>query len=423
MLALLCVVAFGTGVSTLGFLRRPVTPVQEVPSLLLAKGPFVHTVSVDGVLKAVKSTPVNVPGNDLSFKIGWLADDGSFVKKGDVIARFDPTEMKKQLDAGEAEKGTVSGRMGKRKVETAALTANLGRDVEQARDERHVAESFQGKDPALYSRHEIIESEIDVGLASQREDHAESSRTVRSALSRAELELLGIDRAKAELKIGKARRVLDSLEVVAPHDGLMVFQRNWRGELPEVGQNVYSGRLLAELPDTRELQAEVWILEADAGGVVPGKVAEVQVEGKPDLVLSARVTRVDSLANPRIRGNPVQYFGATLSLSRSDPATMKPGQRVSGVIHLEKLESVVSVPRQAVFDVDGRRSVYKKGRDGFSPVAVELGAAGLGRVVITKGVTEGDVIALADPTGRSQEPGKKREETKKQASAQGPGQR
>jgi multidrug efflux pump subunit AcrA (membrane-fusion protein) len=197
----------------------------------------------------------------------------------------------------------------------------------------------------------------------------------------------------------------------------MVFQRNWRGDLPEVGQNVYSGRLLAELPDTKELQAEVWILEADAGGVVSGKNAEVRIEGRPDLVLSGKVSRVDALANPRIRGNPVQYFGASLSLAKTDPATMKPGQRVSGIIFLERLVDVLTVPRQAIFDVDGRKSVYRKDRRGWNPVPVTLGANGLGRVVIKDGLEPGDTIALADPTGKSQSPSSGKTEQQKASPA------
>jgi multidrug efflux pump subunit AcrA (membrane-fusion protein) len=42
--------------------------------------------------------------------------------------------------------------------------------------------------------------------------------------------------------------------------------------------------------------------------------------------------------------------------------------------------------------------VYRKDKDRFEPVPVELGAATAGRVVIKKGLSEGDVIALRDPT-------------------------
>ncbi|HSN28104.1 MAG TPA: hypothetical protein VLT45_17575, partial [Kofleriaceae bacterium] len=61
-------------------------------------------------------------------------------------------------------------------------------------------------------------------------------------------------------------------------------------------------------------------------------------------------------------------------------------------------EDAVAVPRQAVFDRDGKTVVYRQKADGFEPVPVELGAATSGRVVIKTGLEADDVIALRDPT-------------------------
>ena len=56
----------------------------------------------------------------------------------------------------------------------------------------------------------------------------------------------------------------------------------------------------------------------------------------------------------------MRYFEATLSLARTDPAIMKPGQRVRALLRLEEADGVLAVPRGAVFDRDGRRVVYKR---------------------------------------------------------------
>jgi multidrug efflux pump subunit AcrA (membrane-fusion protein) len=81
---------------------------------------------------------------------------------------------------------------------------------------------------------------------------------------------------------------------------------------------------------------------------------------------------------------------------------MKPGQRVRGTLVQDRQDALV-VPRQAVFEHEGTSIVYRRGAHGFTPVTVELGPASSGRVVVTRGLAEGDVIALRDPT-RSADP-------------------
>ena len=59
------------------------------------------------------------------------------------------------------------------------------------------------------------------------------------------------------------------------------------------------------------MQAEVYVLEADAGGLLPGQTATVTVESAPGVTCPARIARVDALAKPRILGSP----GAVLRAS------------------------------------------------------------------------------------------------------------
>jgi len=93
----------------------------------------------------------------------------------------------------------------------------------------------------------------------------------------------------------------------------------------------------------------------------------------------------------------VQYFGVTIALDKTDPAIMKPGQRVQATLVLDQEDAIV-VPRQAVFTKESKSIVYRKTATGFEPVTVELGAATAGRVVIKSGLGDGDTIALRDPT-------------------------
>ncbi len=378
---------------------RP-SPRATVPTLVVQKGPLGRIVRAEGVLKAVEATPVRVPGNDVSLKVGWMIEDGTAVKAGDVVVRLDPTQTVKSLADGRAERATADHRGEKEQAESGALVANLGRDAEQARRERTTAETFQSRDPELFSRHEIIEADIDVGLATTKEHHAVSSRRERQGLATTSGQLIALDGRKAQLKIDKAERELAALELKAPHDGIVVLKRNGRGDLPQVGQVVWSGQTLAEIPDLNELEAEIWVLEADAGGLAPGRPATVSLEAHSGTPLAAKVKSVDALARPRLRNVPIQYFGAVLSLSSTDAARMKPGERVAATLDLGGEKDALLVPRHAIFERAGKTVVYRRAHGEFTPVPVTLGTAALGRVAIATGLSEGDVIALVDPEAR-----------------------
>ena len=238
---------------------------------------------------------------------------------------------------------------------------------------------------------------IDEELARDRQDHAAEVRGTQVRLGRTERDLLEIEQRKAQLKIDQARDGLTALEVRAPHAGLLTLVRDWRGNPPQIGAEMWRGQKIAEIPDLSTLQAEVFVLEADAGGLEAGQAAEVVIEAHPELRHPASVVRVDAVAKPRIPGSPVQYFGVTLEFERTDGSTMKPGQRVRATLLLEERHEALVVPCQAVHQEAGELYVYVRQRAGFVRRTVTIASSSMGLMVIGDGLAEGDVIALGRP--------------------------
>jgi len=375
---------------------------SDVPIYTVERSSFTRTVVANGILEAEKTTPLTVPSEVRQrLTVAWLAPDGTHVESDEIVVRFDPTEMQQNLLDGQAEKDTALNRMGQKELESGAVFENLERDEQMASRELDYAREFQSKDEEIFSRSEIIESQIDQGLATRRKDHARETRQLQEELSTVELELIELQKKKAEFKISQADSALRSLEVRAPHAGIFVLERNWRG-VTQVGASVWPGQPLAEIPRLDVMQAKVYVLEADAGGLKEGVEAEVVLEAYPLTRYRATVKKVAALAQRRNRRSPVQYFEVILELERTDPDLMKPGQRVRAELLLADLDDVLSVPRQAVIkEEDGDTRVYRRSAGEYELVKVELGASALGRVVVEKGLEEGDVIALADPTLRS----------------------
>lgn len=369
-----------------------------VPTLRVTAEPFVRRVSAEGNLKAARAQTINVPsGVPGPFQVAWVAPDGAPIRAGDVVVRFDASKIQKDRAEALADRDSAGFKTDKQRTDSAARIENLRRDAAMAELELENARRFQKKDAELYSRFQIIESDIDEALALARERHARQNERTQVEVGKAELDLLEISRRQAELRIARAEGGLAALELLSPFDGVLVLERNWRGETVRVGDTVWNNQLLAQIPDLARMQAEVFVLEADAGGLAPGLSAEVRLESDPETVHRGRIARVDTLAKPRLRGSPVQYFGVMVEFARTDAARMKPGQRVRATLTLDERPKAVTLPRQAVFEREGRLVVYRKKGKGFEAVPVTLGPAGLGRVVIESGLAEGDVVALADP--------------------------
>jgi HlyD family secretion protein len=377
---------------------------DSVPTYTAEPVQFARRVTADGVLKAVKATPLSAPMNvPQSLRIASIADDGALVKKDDVVVTFDPTDFQKDLLDGSEDRSSVDNKVSKTVTLATVTRTNLKRDASQAQDELTAAKQFKFDDAEIFSRYQRIESEIDQTLAGDKKEHAENVLGVRDKLSQADRDLLTIEEKKAGLKIRNAQQGLNSLELRAPYDGILVLQRDWRGDIPRVGNNVWPGQTLGEIPDLQAMKAEVFVLEADAAGLAVGQKATVRLESNPSVAYSGKISQVDKLARPRFRGVPVQYFGVTVELDRTERAVMKPGARVRAMLEIENRANVFSIPRQALFEKEGKKLVYRKRGAKFEPVPVEIASSTPGRVVVTSGIARGDLLALRDPTSTERE--------------------
>jgi len=392
------------GVAAVSAMRGRVFSSPSVAVAEVQKGRFVREVTATGVLKAVTATPVVVPVDvEQMQKIAWLAKDGSAVKAGEPVVLFDPAEMEKTLADGQADRSSGEHKMEKTAAQNRKTEENLSLDLDLSRQALTEAERTAPKDADIFSRNEMIESEIDRGLLKERAEAAGSKLETSRNLGAADLVLQEIEKSKADIRIRQAERGLQSLRILAPHDGLLVMERDWRGRVLTAGEPVWPGQKIAEIPDLSVLEARVYVLEADAGGLETGKPAKVFIEGRPGAEHPARVSRIDAVAKTREWRSPTKYFETILTLEKTDPVLMKPGQNVRARILLEDIPDAVAVPRGAIFEKDGKRVVYRLENGRFAPVEVTIGHLSLSRVVVEKGLAPGDRIALRDPTRAASE--------------------
>src|SRR3954471_20487041 len=98
LIGLLIVAAIGAGAGAY-YIKRGGPDVQVVTSPI-TRGDVIDTVGATGTLQAVTTVQV---GSQVSGNIQWLgADFNSIVKKGQVIARLDPSLFQAQLEQSRA---------------------------------------------------------------------------------------------------------------------------------------------------------------------------------------------------------------------------------------------------------------------------------------------------------------------------------
>src|SRR5262245_46867258 len=95
---LLIIAAIGAGAGAI-YIRRGGAEIQ-VNTAPITRGDIVDTVGATGTLQAVTTVQV---GSQVSGNISWLgADFNSIVKKGQVIAKLDPSLFQAQLEQSKA---------------------------------------------------------------------------------------------------------------------------------------------------------------------------------------------------------------------------------------------------------------------------------------------------------------------------------
>ena len=108
---------------------------------------------------------------------------------------------------------------------------------------------------------------------------------------------------------------------------------------------------------------------------------------------------------PSRRQHPtVSDVALALATRRSDPlskVSLVLNAKGDVQIEVEKIPDVLHVPAQAVFNKNGKYTVFVQGKDGkFAAREVQLIKQSESMMVLKGGVQPGEIIAMADPTAK-----------------------
>ncbi|MCX7545825.1 efflux RND transporter periplasmic adaptor subunit [Marinicella gelatinilytica] len=371
---------------------------SQIPTLVLQKQPVELIVRAAGELEATQSTPLTVPaGSRRPQTLAWILPQFSEVKKGDVVARFDGTDFQLELDetAYELEKLRYAMLDKEREIDNTQFSFNTESQVVDY--EYELAKQFNINDPLLYTKIEIIEAGDNEEFLKAKTQHIEKVSENFEEKSATELGVLESSKAVQEAKKEVNQASLSALEVVAPHDGLLVLQASWDGTMPEPGKAVFPGTKLGALPDLSKMQALVYVPEIEAIGIKPEQPVKLSLDAYPNETFTGVVESLSQTAQPRERDNPVKYFTITVALDGHDER-FRPAQRLAADIKVATADHAIAVPILAISRDQDKSWVQVQRGNKFERQQITTRFCSAALCIIESGLNDGDVIALTEPT-------------------------
>ncbi len=374
------------------------SPLDKTIGFKAIRGQFVLSVPFMGELRAAKATPITAPSDMFEPQtIAWLAEENTLVNKGDVVVRFDTTEYVHQsrqiqlkIDQVDILYATKEKILSNEKEEIATKTKLVA-------DELLLVERFSPEGMVALSKNEIIDSAKNKQFLNARKENLDWHNRTHQKKLISELDLLDLEKQKHTSKLANYHNAIDKMEVMAPHDGLFVLQKDRHGEKPRVGGSVWPGRKIGSLPEMRELLARIFILESEATGLSTGQMVTFSLDAYPEEEIEGTLTQIDPIANAVDRESPVKYFGAMVAITSNSQDYWRPGIQLRGRVFVNRKENVISVPSQAIFQDEQISYVYLNDGRKWSKRKVVTGPRIFAVTEIVSGIDEGDVIALYKP--------------------------
>jgi multidrug efflux pump subunit AcrA (membrane-fusion protein) len=352
-------------------------------------------VPAKGELFSAKATVISAPiSNTGRQNIAWLAPEFSSVKKGDLIAKFDGEAMSIKSKEKHNELAIIEQNIVEKNGDLANKLGIIDKDIGLVAQEKVFAESYSIDDVNIRSKLEILESLQNTAYLGAKQEYLSWKSGSFNKSSAGSMALLTMQQQQHLDKIEQLSQGLAQLEVRAPHDGLLTYKANWRGEKPRAGQSLWSGQKIGELPDTSVMKAKLYVRESESIGLKAGQKVNLNLLAYSDNIFNGVVEEVAAFPRTIKRGDPQKFYEVVVALNTQDKALFLPSRKIEANIVIEKSNEKLLIPLQSVFTKNNQSYVYLFEEEQYKQQVVELGKSSLSHVEILKGLDEGQKISL-----------------------------
>ena len=374
---------------------------QEAVNLPVAparKGEFLVIIRCRGDIKAGRSVQLYTPMVP-NLRIAWMVPPGERVNEKDTIIKFDSSTAQQELMQREAALRQAQATLDQA-VAHAKITAQ--QDQSELADAKFMVERarMQVDISTLKSKIEGEQAAVDYGVAQQKLKVQEATVDLHQTSDKAKIASITRQRDQAEADVQITKDRIAQMELKAPMAGVLVFSMNYsqgwmNARQYKVGDNVFPGTGLVEIPDLNSLEMDAKVEEIDRGRVSVANSVLLRVDSLPELVVPAKIRQISPLAE--ISGNEwpaTRSFRAYAPMEKPDPR-LRPGMNGGMDIIVKRIPDAISIPSKALFTRHGKPVVYLAANGSYKPVEVQVQARNPDEIAIT-GIPDGSMVTLVD---------------------------
>jgi multidrug resistance efflux pump len=336
-----------------------------------------------------------------------LIQTGVAVKSGDVVVEFDPADQQFALDQAKSEVAEAEQEIAKMKADASAQAAQDEVGLLTARFAVRRAE-LDASANELIAAIEAEKNLLSLEEAKRALQQLEQDIKSRAETNSAALAVVLEKRNKATLAVQRAQQVIESLLLKAPLDGVVAVKDNrdasggmmfYGMTLPEYreGDAVSPGRPVADVIEAGRMEMRAKVDENDRANLTEGQAAAIEIDAIAGEKFPAKVGALSGLVNRDFwESGATRQFDVTFQFVKPDPR-MKAGASAAVTIEGKEIKDALTVPRQAVFQRNGKTHVFVRTGDRFDQREIKVVQRTESRAAI-EGLAEGTEVALVDPT-------------------------
>lgn len=328
-----CLAAAGCGGGSVSSGGRALAAEPARPSAGASIAPTRSDVGppvLTGELVALRAADIFVPRVPFwQVQVRWLEADGATVKKGQTLVELDSTVFSGQLDDKRLQAEQADDDLERQLADAQTVVAEKAFAVERNRAALEKARLDAAVPEELRSRREAQDKEIakkraETDLAKAEEDLAAARRTTAADVS-----VKRLQRDALRREIAEAEAAIRALSVKSPADGVFVVNENPRERRKiQVGDNVWVGLRLGQIPETSGFRVDAALYDVDDGRVRKGDRARVTLDADPERTLTGTVTDVAAIAQEVSKESLRRMLRLSVAVEGLDGTSFRPGQSV-----------------------------------------------------------------------------------------------
>jgi HlyD family secretion protein len=363
-------------------------------------------VDTTGALRATRTAMLVAPAiGGGGLQIIRLLKSGTQVKAGDPVVEFDPSQQQYNLEQAQSDYDQAEQEIVKAKDDAAVQAAQDQTALLKARfDVRQAELEVSKKD--LVSAIDAQKDQLALDEAQRALQQLQQDIKSHAASGQATIAVDQEKAHKAKLSMDEAQQNIKNMQVRSPISGLVVVRQNENASggfffggmtLPEYqeGDQVSPGSAIADVIDMDQMEITATVNESDRVNVKIDQSVEVRVDALPGDLFHGTVKNIAAGTGDFFFLGTGSSSEITVELSHPDKQ-FRPGFSAHLVILGDNLPKALWVPREAVFEKDGKPIVYARTANGFEPRPIQIRYLSEGKAVIS-GLNVGTEVAVINP--------------------------